>query len=73
MVCHAPLARRGSVVVPFPQIPKPKPYKDGYRARLDALPLTVADHQVVLAEVQDVFGLNGALFAELSRTVLGLD
>ena len=50
----------------FESVPKPKPYKDQYRARLDALPLTPADQQRVVDEVKTVFGLNGALFAELS-------
>ncbi len=50
----------------FPEIPKPKPYKDAYRERLDALPLDAAEQQRVLAEVKGVFGLNGALFSELS-------
>lgn len=54
----------------FPAIPKPKPYKDTYRARLDALPLSEEDKAVVLEEVRDVFALNGALFTELSGTVV---
>ncbi|WP_229051726.1 heme oxygenase (biliverdin-producing) [Aeromicrobium sp. Leaf350] len=51
----------------FPEIPKPKPYKDAYRERLDALPLDPGQQQAVLAEVKTVFGLNGALFAELTQ------
>lgn len=54
----------------FTEIPKPKPYKDAYRARLDALPLTEEDKDAVLAEVKDVFGLNGALFTELSTNIV---
>lgn len=50
----------------FDAIPKPKPYKDEYRASLDALPLTDRDEQRVVDEVKVVFGLNGALFEELS-------
>lgn len=50
----------------FPEIPKPKPYKDAYRARLDALPLDETQHQSILAEVKVVFALNGALFKEIS-------
>lgn len=50
----------------FEAVPKPKPYKDQYRARLDSLPLTHEDQQRVVEEVKVVFGLNGALFAELS-------
>lgn len=50
----------------FEAIPKPKPYKDAYRARLDALPVDEAARARILAEVKVVFGLNGALFAELT-------
>lgn len=43
-----------------------KPYKDGYRSRLDSLPLSEADHARVVAEVRVAFTLNQALFAELT-------
>jgi heme oxygenase len=49
----------------FAEIPKPKPYKDGYRARLDALDLDPAQKLRVVGEVQVAFGLNQALFEEL--------
>jgi len=57
---------QGTAFYAFDAVPKPKPYKDEYRARLDSLPLTPADQQRVVDEVKVVFGLNGALFAELS-------
>lgn len=50
----------------FPAIPKPKPYKDAYRARLDGLDLTADEKQRVVAEVKVAFNLNQALFVELS-------
>jgi heme oxygenase len=50
----------------FDAVPKPKLYKDAYRARLDALPLDEHERQRVLAEVKTVFGLNGGLFAEMT-------
>lgn len=50
----------------FDEIAKPKPYKDGYRARLDALDLDAEDKQRVVGEVKVAFNLNQALFAELS-------
>lgn len=50
----------------FPGIEKPKPYKDGYRARLDALPLDEAQKARVLEEVRAGFALNTAFFAELA-------
>lgn len=56
----------GAEFYAFHEIPKPKPYKDAYRARLDALALDDAQCQRILGEVKAVFGLNGALFRELS-------
>lgn len=55
----------------FAQIPKPKPYKDAYRARLDALELSGVERERILDEVKVVFGLNGALFDELSAGLPG--
>ncbi|GAA1763522.1 biliverdin-producing heme oxygenase [Nocardioides hankookensis] len=51
----------------FPEIAKPKIYKDGYRARLDALDLTAEEQERVVDEVQTAFRLNQALFAELGE------
>lgn len=53
----------------FPDIPRVKPYKDAYRARLDAL--KADDEQVsrVVAEVRVAFRLNRALLDELGRDV----
>ncbi len=59
------LAGDGVAFYNFPAIPKPKPYKDAYRARLDALPLTAAERATVVEEVRVAFSLNQALFAEL--------
>lgn len=52
----------------FDAIPKPKPYKDGYRERLDALALSPEDRARVVAEVQVAFRLNQAVFAELAES-----
>ncbi|WP_240617350.1 heme oxygenase (biliverdin-producing) [Nocardioides speluncae] len=51
----------------FPAIPKPKPYKDAYRARLDALRLSPDEKQRVVDEVRVAFRLNHALFSELGE------
>ncbi|MDT9592740.1 biliverdin-producing heme oxygenase [Nocardioides zeae] len=56
----------GTAFYAFDAIPKPKPYKDAYRARLDALDLDAADKERVVAEVKVAFNLNQALFSELS-------
>jgi len=51
----------------FPEIEKPKIYKDGYRARLDALDLSAEEKERVVTEVKKAFQLNQALFAELGE------
>lgn len=56
----------GTAFYAFDEIPKPKPYKDGYRSRLDALPLTAQEQARVVAEVRHAFRLNQAIFAELA-------
>lgn len=49
----------------FETIAKPKEYKDGYRARLDGLPINAEQRDVVVAEVQQAFRHNQGLFDEL--------
>lgn len=61
---------RGVEFYAFPAIPKPKPYKDAYRARLDALPLDETERHRVLDEVKAVFALNGGLFNELNALTI---
>jgi heme oxygenase len=56
----------GTAFYSFEHVPKPKLYKDAYRARLDALPLDDAERARVLDEVKTVFALNGGLFAEMT-------
>ena len=57
---------RGVAFYAFPEISKPKVYKDGYRARLDALGLDPVEQARVVEEVKVAFRLNQALFAELA-------
>ena len=59
------LGGRGLSFYAFHAVPKPKPYKDGYRARLDALASSPEDKARVVAEVQVAFQLNRGLFTEL--------
>ncbi|MCZ2817392.1 biliverdin-producing heme oxygenase [Modestobacter sp. VKM Ac-2984] len=49
----------------FDQIPKPKPFKDDYRAALDAAPWSAAEQERVIAEVSLAFRLNADVFADL--------
>ncbi|TIC84277.1 biliverdin-producing heme oxygenase [Nocardioides sp. GY 10127] len=68
---HYDLDGAGVAFYEFPAVPKPKPYKDGYRSRLDALDLSEEEVARVVAEVQEAFRLNQALFLELDAE-LGL-
>ncbi|QDQ97397.1 heme oxygenase (biliverdin-producing) [Tomitella fengzijianii] len=51
----------------FDSIAKPKPYKDRYRAKMDALPIGGAETERFIAEVADAFRLNRDLFADLGE------
>lgn len=57
---------QGTAYYRFERIDKVKPYKDGYRARLDALPLTADEQARVVEEVRVAFALNQGLFDELT-------
>ncbi len=50
----------------FPAIPRPKLFKDEYRARLDALPFDADERERVADEACVAFELNTALFTELA-------
>lgn len=60
------LGDRGVGFYSFTGVPKPKPYKDAYRARLDTLDLGPDDKARVVSEVKVAFNLNQQLFAELN-------
>lgn len=49
----------------FTEIPKPKPYKDAWRAAMDAAPFSADEVAACVAEAQVAFDLNAALFVEL--------
>lgn len=53
----------------FDQIAKPKVFKDEYRAKLDAAPLTADEQARFIDEVNLAYGLNGALFADLEADI----
>lgn len=48
---------------------RPKPYKDAYRARLDALRPSARDVDRIVDEVRLAFGLNHALLDELAEHI----
>lgn len=53
----------------FEQIAKPKVYKDGYRAALDAIEVTDAERDRIVTEVKAAFGCNQAFFEELGANL----
>lgn len=59
----------GTAFYHFDGIPRPKAYKDAYRARLDALPLTAESESALLEEVLLAYRHNTAVFAALARHV----
>lgn len=62
---HYGMGSAGLEFYDFPEIPKAKPFKDLYRERLDGLALTAAEVDVAVAEAQEAFRLNRAVFVEL--------
>lgn len=59
----------GLTMYQFDAIEKPKPYKDGYRARLDELAVSDDERQQIVDEVRVAFGLNSAVFIELGKNL----
>lgn len=49
----------------FPDIPKPKVFRDSYRAQLDSVAWDDAEKNRVVTEVDTAFRLNAALFDDL--------
>ncbi|PFG41060.1 heme oxygenase [Georgenia soli] len=62
---HYGMGTDGLSFYDFPEIPKAKPFKDLYRERLDGLGLDAVETARAVAEAQEAFRLNRALFAEL--------
>lgn len=61
------LQGQGLALYRFTEIERVKPYKDAYRERLDALPLTEEQRASVVTEVQRSFTFNQMIFAELGQ------
>ncbi|ABY24273.1 heme oxygenase [Renibacterium salmoninarum ATCC 33209] len=52
----------------FPAIPKTKPFKDQYRAKLNTLSFNAAEQKQFIDEVTTAFSLNIAVFTDLAKT-----
>jgi heme oxygenase len=64
------LSDAGLTFFVFDGIPKPKPFKDAYRDRLDRINLDAAGQNRVIAEAGLAFELNTAVFATLGSRFL---
>jgi heme oxygenase len=62
---HYGVADEGVGFYAFAEVPKPKPFKDLYRSRVDALDLTAGQREAVVEEARVAFRHNRALFAAL--------
>ncbi|WP_159791948.1 biliverdin-producing heme oxygenase [Puerhibacterium puerhi] len=62
---HYGMGAEGLAFYDFPEIPRAKPFKDLYRERLDALELDAAETARAVAEAQEAFRLNRAMFVAL--------
>lgn len=67
---HHGLGPEGVEFYTFTAIAKIKPFKDAYRATLDALPLDEASRARAVAEAGAAFRLNSELFADLAEAHL---
>ncbi|MEV8180686.1 biliverdin-producing heme oxygenase [Specibacter sp. NPDC078692] len=62
---HYGIADEGLNFYTFPEIEKPKPYKDGYRNLMDTTDFTREQKDTILAHAADSFELNRAVFVDL--------
>lgn len=63
---HYEVSPAGLTFYHFAQIPKPKPYKDAYRAALDAIEVDAQTHRRIVTAAMDSFELNRRVFADLA-------
>ena len=64
---HYGLGEEGIAFYRFPEITKPKVFKDEYRAALDAVPFDEAERERVLEEANVAFRCNEAMFIALDQ------
>ena len=65
---HYDVPADGLTFYDFPHVPKPKVYRDGYRAALDALVLTEGEQRCLLSASSDAFAFNSGVFEALERS-----
>ena len=64
---HYGIARDALTMYSFPQLPKPKVFKDEYRELLDRAPLNEEQREALIDEAMEGFRINAALFAQLGE------
>ncbi|OLF08783.1 biliverdin-producing heme oxygenase [Actinophytocola xinjiangensis] len=64
---HYGLTEDGVRFYTFDQVGKPKLFKDGYRGLLDALPWGADEQDRLMAEANEAFRLNRAVFDDLGQ------
>lgn len=64
---HYGISEQGVHFYDFESIGKIKPYRDGYRDRLDALGLDGKEAARLIEEANRAFALNGAVFRDLAK------
>lgn len=68
---HYGVPSEGLAFYAFAGIPKPKPYKDAYRAKLDAAAFSREEKDEILAYAVESFELNRRVFLDLSAERVG--
>lgn len=68
MARHYEVPAEGLSMYRFPDLPKPKIFKDQYRALLDEAPFTPEQREAFLEEAIAGFDLNAEVFADLEKT-----
>lgn len=67
MARHYGISADALTMYRFEGLPRPKEIKDGYRAQLDAAPLSEEQREALIDEAVRGFDLSSAMFAELSE------
>ncbi|WP_077489325.1 heme oxygenase (biliverdin-producing) [Sinomonas mesophila] len=68
---HYGVPSEGLAFYAFSGVPKPKPYKDAYRAKLDAAAFSRGEKDEILAYAVESFELNRQVFLDLSAARVG--
>ncbi|PRY67624.1 heme oxygenase [Glaciihabitans tibetensis] len=65
---HYGISEEGLSFLIFPEVPKPKPFKDAYRVALEDAEWSADDRDDFILEVDRAYGLNFDLFTQLGES-----